>query len=311
MLVPNQQIEIRWSTTNVEHYKSKGYNYTKFGDSFLVRAEDLMSGCKTKIKVECDCCHKICETDNRNYLISMKLHNGHYYCRSCCQKSKETLQKTKETLIERYGVDTLFKSEDIQQKIKDTNLHRYGVDNPFKSEEVRNKIKESFIARYGVEHPSKVESIIEKTKTTFAEKGVGQGFANKEILKKAQEALANSGKVLTSKPQRELFELLQEQYPEALECILNKPCSTLNLDIALNINGILIDIEVDGEYWHQDLQKDRKRDEVVKKYGYKILRIRYQHKLPDIQVICNGIKKLITTSHNFYQIEIKDNTNKQ
>ena len=33
---------------------------------------------------------------------------------------------------------------------------------------------------------------------------------------------------------------------------LNKPVDVFSLDIGLNLDGTLIDVEIDGKYWHQD-----------------------------------------------------------
>lgn len=80
--------------------------------------------------------------------------------------------KSKQTSLERYGVDSPAKAESVKQKIKATNLERYGltsvladkekmkvaviekygVENVFQSEEIKEKIKQSMVANYGVEH---------------------------------------------------------------------------------------------------------------------------------------------------------------
>lgn len=93
------------------------------------------------------------------------------------------------------------------------------------------------------------------------------------------------------------------------ECILNKSLSELFLDISLCINNVYIDIEVDGQYWHQDHQKDRKRDEVVKKYGYKILRIKFDHEFPLVEELKTSIEKLLNTEHTYYELILSTHKN--
>ena len=52
------------------------------------------------------------------------------------------------------------------------------------------------------------------------------------------------------------------------------PCDKCSLDCVVCVEGFYIDVEYDGAYWHQDKQKDRRRDNFVKTQGYKIFRIR-------------------------------------
>ena len=49
---------------------------------------------------------------------------------------------------------------------------------------------------------------------------------------------------------------------------MNKPCSQFFLDIEVISQGVKIDVEYDGWYWHKDKQRDVVRDMIVKKYGY-------------------------------------------
>lgn len=51
MLVPNQKIIVKWTSSNVRHYKEKGYDFTKFRDQLEVNAEDLPLTCKATRKM--------------------------------------------------------------------------------------------------------------------------------------------------------------------------------------------------------------------------------------------------------------------
>ena len=65
-----------------------------------------------------------------------------------------------------------------------------------------------------------------------------------------------------------------------------------------------MDIEYDGEYWHQDAQQDRRRDEFVKSQGYKILRIRGRYDIPNREQLIQHIEKLVNSQHTFDVIEM-------
>ena len=141
-----------------------------------------------------------------------------------------------------------------QEKIKKVFMNHYGTDNPFASEIVKSKIKKTNLEKYGVENP-------------------GQ---SKVIKEKIAQSWYKNGSVKTSKPQIEIYEMLQQQYGN---CELNYPCGRCSLDCVININGIKIDVEFDGSHWHDDPDYDRRRDEFVKSQGYKVLRIDGRRKL--------------------------------
>ena len=77
-----------------------------------------------------------------------------------------------------------------------------------------------------------------------------------------------------SKPQIALYEKVKEIYLDAeLEYpITISKTKTIWLDIA--IPRLKLNYEYDGNYWHQDKNKDIKRDKILKKLGWKIIRIK-------------------------------------
>ena len=133
------------------------------------------------------------------------------YCSIKCSKNDpKIIEKTRQTNIERYGVDNPSKSKEVQEKIKRTNIERYGVDNPMKndkikqrlisdmidkyggvgwsSDEIRKKAKTTNIERYGVNNPFESKEIQEKIKQTNIERyGVDNPTKSKEIRKKVHQ----------------------------------------------------------------------------------------------------------------------------
>lgn len=55
MLLDNE-VRMKWSYRNKEHFISKGYVFTKINDVFLVRVEDLTTGSPIRVRVKCDYC---------------------------------------------------------------------------------------------------------------------------------------------------------------------------------------------------------------------------------------------------------------
>ena len=64
-------------------------------------------------------------------------------------KAKAVREQIKETSLERYGVDNVWKSPEIREKISNTNLERYGYENPLSNPEVQDKVRKTNEERYG------------------------------------------------------------------------------------------------------------------------------------------------------------------
>ena len=97
--------------------------------------------------------------------------------------------------------------------------------------------------------------------------------------------------------------MIKNKYPDA---ILNYPFSSLSLDIFVEINNVKIDVEYDGWFFHQDKQKDIKRDKYLQSQGFKTLRIRSGHLLPTEQELFDAIDYLVNTEHHFKEIILSD-----
>lgn len=139
-------------------------------------------------------------------------------------------------------------------------------------------------------------------KRTIKEKyGYDYIFQVPEIKKKCRQSYYINGTCPTSKPQKELCDMLKDYYGN---CELNYPCGNCSLDCRLIVNDVLINIEYDGKFWHNNPQSDRKRDEFVKSQGYKIIRIKGSHNIPSLEQIQSAIEKLINSEHKFIEIDM-------
>ena len=79
--------------------------------------------------------------------------------------------------------------------------------------------------------------------------------------------------------------------------------------ITLN-DGTRIDFEYDGSFWHDNKQKiqDRRRDEFLKKQGYKILRIESDRGIPTWETLLDKINYL-KNGHSFAYAKIDNKGN--
>lgn len=157
----------------------------------------------------------------------------------------------------------------------------YGVDNVFKTDEVKKKSESTCLKKYN-------ETRYQKTlefRSSIAAK-VCQGFYK-------------NGTGPTSKPQNALRDALREIYGE---CELNYPCGRCCLDCMIVVDGIRIDVEFDGQHWHKDEDKDRRRDEFVKSQGYKVLRILGNNEIPSKEDLIEVVQKLVTTNSLYHRM---------
>ena len=97
--------------------------------------------------------------------------------------------------------------------------------------------------------------------------------------------------------------MLKDKYEDVY---INYPVSSLALDIMVKVDDVMIDIEYDGTYWHRNPSRDRKRDEVVKSFGYKILRIESRRGVPTMEELTKAIDYLVKGNHSFNKIIIND-----
>lgn len=175
---------IKWGTNNSYWYINKGYVFTKYGDEFEVKTEDLTNGSGVLVNVKCDC-----QDCNNPYLKPMMWKDykrnlymdNIYYCQKCVTKlfGNEKTRKTK-----------LQNGKSFEQWCKEQNrediLDRWDYElNKYKPSEITfgtNK-KYYFKCPKGI-HESELKSI-----TLFTSRG--QGMNCKKCASFAQFGIDN------------------------------------------------------------------------------------------------------------------------
>lgn len=196
-------------------------------------------------------------------------------CRKC---NREKAKRTNKKL---YGVEWAIQAQQFKEKQIKTCQERYGVDYVSQSKDFRNKVLGTVREEYGVDNVSQVPEFREKAMLSFQQNGTCP----------------------TSQQQIVVAKILEKIYGN---CELNKPLDWYSLDCCVSINGIDIDIEYDGWYWHKNKQEeDRKRDNYVTKKGYKVLRIiTDKNKIPTEKEIVNYINTLLKSESPILRINI-------
>lgn len=136
----SQTVELKWNSKICQHYIERGYEYTKMGDPFIVKVEDLTKGSNAKVLMECDYCHRVYTKKWHRYLAE-------HTDTDACTKCKHL--KAKNTFLERYGVSRISDIEGVSERRAATNITKYGHENPFASPDIKKKIAETNIKKYG------------------------------------------------------------------------------------------------------------------------------------------------------------------
>jgi DNA-binding CsgD family transcriptional regulator len=104
---------VKWHSQNKNRFVNKGYQFTKMGDGFKVKVEDLTDGSNVKVNCQCDCCgKKLKNIIWYDYKKQVK-EDGKYYCQICSTKlfsglSKRLSEKTIQEIInEKLGWDII------------------------------------------------------------------------------------------------------------------------------------------------------------------------------------------------------------
>lgn len=71
--------------------------------------------------------------------------------------------KAQDTRFEKYGTIHIGAAHEVRDKINSTNVAKYGVEYPLQSIVLQQKARKTVFDRYGVDHPMKIPSIVEKS----------------------------------------------------------------------------------------------------------------------------------------------------
>ncbi len=224
-------------------------------------------------------------------------------------KKKEIKNKIKQTNLERYGVEWTSQNKDIKEKQKETLIKNYGVESPFESKKIRDKSKQTFLERYGVENSFQSEEI--KTKinkihdiqhfrtavlkyedeyqplfTKDEYNGILENHYWKCITcnKVFDDHMQNDhprclkcDPIVSSKIEIELQDFCKQYFSED-ELLFNDRTIIKPLELDIVIPSKKIAIELNGNYWHSELNGKNKnyhlsKSDAAKKAGYQLIHI--------------------------------------
>jgi len=269
-----------------------GYDISNFRNAVLsVPISDLQKNSHSKVFVKCDYCEKIIEKEYRAYL---KERNSSIIKKDSCLLCH--VLKSEESNLITYGAKNVMQVDSIREKLKVSLLCKYGITNWFFKKDFHKELQEKLKNR----SEEKKKFSLEKSRKTCIER---YGVRSALQMKKTRENLFKTIE-RGSKQQNKIFEMISVFYEKNV-VKKNFFYERLSLDIFLEIDNVKIDVEYDSCYWHNPIS-DRRRDEFLKKNGFKILRIKSRKKIPEMDMIIQKINYLLTTDKKYSYIILDD-----
>lgn len=142
--------------------------------------ENLSAKSSKPIKLICDYCGNVFDSSPKKRSYAHKK-----LAKDCCNNCKyikreeigpnpmyrpEVKEKIKQTLMERYGVESPLQSQIFKDKAKQTFIKNYGVEHVMQSDEYKQNYKKVMLEKYGVENASSADEVKEKRRQTCLEK---------------------------------------------------------------------------------------------------------------------------------------------
>lgn len=236
-------------------------------------------------------------------------------------KTQEYNDKIRQTCLDKYNVEHFSQLQEVKNKREVTNVERYGVKNVSQVAEFKEKVFNTNIERYGTKYASSSSEIKEKIKQTNLKKfGVPHVMQSYEIRTKISNSLYKNGNVSTSKQQLYLFNIFKSTNKDVY---LNFPISYYNVDICFQEERFIIEYNGSGHDLQVKLvkltqeefnQKEIIRNNVIKKEGYKQMRIISSNdKLPQDDILLQMLSEARTyfatyPSHSWYEFNISTST---
>jgi len=246
-------------------------------------------------------------------------------------------ESSQNMIFEKYGVVNVFQSEIIKEKLKQTNLEKYGVESATQNNEIKNKIKNTMLKKYGFEYPKQTNKIIQ---TYFQDENTAREYIitnfkdmkATEIAKKIDISYVqllrylrryNLHEYIDFKPSSSQYEDIIIEYLKTLGITnIEQHNKTIlkNKEIDIYLPDYKLGIEINGNYWHSDIFKDKKyhlnKSLEAQEQGIHLVHL-YEYELTD-PIQLNKIKSILTiftgnVTNKIYarKCTIKEITNKE
>lgn len=114
--------------------------------------------------------HVFCKCGNKNKFLSSVAGYSNYCSYKCSNGSIDRLNKRKQQMLEKYGVEYYYQTEEFKRKRKNSFIKKFGTDNPQSLDEIKNKTIQTSLKKYGVTNYAKTDESKLKNKQTCIKK---------------------------------------------------------------------------------------------------------------------------------------------
>jgi hypothetical protein len=311
-------------------YKHRDKKYCNRKCYFEYARKNKVNGRKKDINLYEKRNCKVCDTE-----FEVKKTHKKDMCSDECRRTwnsmevnkKDRINKSKESLLKKYGVDSIFKLDEKQEKIKNTFIDRYGVDNPMKDLGIKNKLKDSIRDNHLKKllpklKENNLELLDDYTRNKDCNTSISYNFKCLKCSNEFTSTVLGSGKI----------PICRKCYPisknSSLEFIIKdflddnkikylhgdrKTLNGLELDFYIPSSGIAI--EVNGNAWHSELfgNKDKKyhinKTEMCHKLGIDLIHIFEDELINKREIVFSRLRnklKLIKNKIYARKCEIKE-----
>lgn len=194
----SKTVEIQWRPIYKKYYIDLGYQYTKMGDTFEVKVEDLTPKSGVYITAQCDYCNRVYTTQWNTY----QKHKDNI-SKDACGNMSCIQAKAHESFKEKYGVDSIHKVPELAEKSKQTCLKKYGAEYSILNEEVKLKIRNTLIKKNGC---YRSQEMIQKSKNTCLERYGVEHYAQTLEYRMLRAQHRSRYEVNNSQPERKIPE---------------------------------------------------------------------------------------------------------
>lgn len=106
-MIIDQKVEVKWNSANKDWYQSKGYTYTKTGDTFEAEINDLSKGSHSLVEFICDYCKGRNQNDNKDKIRVFKelIKARKTINKDCCNDIECGHKKAKESYVRNLNIN--------------------------------------------------------------------------------------------------------------------------------------------------------------------------------------------------------------
>lgn len=196
-MILTTNIKIKTTNKNISYYKTFGFDI-KSGDEINITPIQLPPASIIKVLVKCN----ICDNEKKITMFSYRRNIEKYNYYACSTKC--SMDKVKQTNMEKYGETHHAKTKDFVIKMKQTkkdkygdenyvnikkqkqtNLKKYGVESYMNTDEFKKMSREIILDKYGTTTPLRNKIIKQKwIDTNLKRYGVEYGLQNDDIKMK-------------------------------------------------------------------------------------------------------------------------------